>query len=362
MAHKNRHSAHDGKQRCKASTTYVLLAVIVAAVATCIPIITYEYALLIGQAEHAYTFIIAGIVLALAVAGLIGRACARRYACPLEDLNRRAEKFADGDLGIDFRMEEGPREVIDVADSLQTITRSTSTALSELRAEEKRQVQFVSDVSHEIRTPLTGIRGNAETLLVDDVPREDQERFLTTIMSECDRLTRLANDLLALQRLETMGSEMSFKRIDLRALVEHVCSMLDPLLEDRDVKVTIGGEAPDVLGDTDSLTQVMVNLIENASRFAAGNVHVELAGLKGMSVLTVTDDGPGFGDTDPSRLFDRFYRGDKSRASATGGTGLGLAMEKSIVTAHDGTVEAFNVPSGGACFAIAIPSVAPTAN
>lgn len=125
------------------------------------------------------------------------------------------------------------------------------------------------------------------------------------------------------------------------------------------MQMTLSGEAPDVLGDEDKLKQVLVNLLENASRFAHGHIHVELAGVKGQSVVTVTDDGDGFGDTDPSRLFDRFYRGDKSRASATGGAGLGLAIVKSIVSAHDGSVEAFNIPNGGACFAVGIPSIAP---
>ena len=130
-------------------------------------------------------------------------------------------------------------------------------------------------------------------------------------------------------------------------------------MESREIEVTLGGEAPDVLGEEDKLKQVLVNLLENASRFAKSRVHVELAGVKGQSVITVTDDGDGFGDIDPARLFDRFYRGDKSRSSATGGSGLGLAIVKSIVTAHDGSVEAFNIPNGGACFAVGIPSVAP---
>jgi two-component system, OmpR family, sensor kinase len=349
------------KQPCKARYTYSRLATGIAIVAFCIPLLAYVFASLSNNVSHLLIFVVAGIVtLVLSIIG--GRTAAKRYACPLEELSTRAEKFAAGDFTVDFKIKEGPREVIHVAESLQAITRSTQTALSELRAEESRQVQFVSDVSHEIRTPLTGIRGNAETLLADDVPEEDQEHFLTTIISECDRLTRLANDLLVLQKIEATTDGMDLRRIDLRALIEKVCNMLEPLLEDRAINLSIGGEAPDVLGDADKLTQVMVNLIENASRFATANVHVELAGLKGQSVVTFSDDGPGFGAVDPSRLFDRFYRADKSRTSATGGTGLGLAIVKSIVTAHDGTVEAFNIPSGGACFVVAIPSVAPRAD
>lgn len=284
---------------------------------------------------------------------------ARKYAQPIEDLNERAAKFVEGDYNVDFRIAEGPAEVVEMGESLQAITTSTRTAFAELHAEEQRQAQFVSDVSHEIRTPLTGIRGYAETLMEDDVPPDIREHFLHSIVTECGRLTRLANDLLALQKIDAEADKPNWKRIDLRELVEGVEDMLDPLLEGRGVTLTIGGEAPDVLGDHDKLTQVMVNLIENASRFAKGHVRVELSGLKGQSVITVSDDGPGFGDVDPTRLFDRFYRADPSRQSATGGSGLGLAIVKSIVSAHDGTVEAFNIPSGGACFLVAIPSVGP---
>lgn len=286
---------------------------------------------------------------------------ARKYARPLVKLNDAATGFISGDYETDFHVDEGPAEVIELSDSLQSICSSTRSALSELRAEERRQSQFVSDVSHEIRTPLTGIRGYAETLLDDeDIPTDMREHFLHSIIVECNRLTRLANDLLALQSADSDESRRNWKRINLREVLEGVQDMLEPLLEDRHVELSVGGEAPDVLGDHDKLTQVMVNLIENASRFARERVRVELSGVKGQSVVAVSDDGPGFGDTDPSRLFDRFYRNDPSRQSATGGSGLGLAIVKSIVTAHDGTVEAFNIPSGGACFVVAIPSIGPS--
>lgn len=113
----------------------------------------------------------------------------------------------------------------------------------------------------------------------------------------------------------------------------------------------------DVLGNRDRLKQVVFNLVENASRFIepGGHITVELMGARGNSVLSVRDDGCGLGDADPKLLFDRFYRGDPSRNRGTGGTGLGLAIVKSVVDAHDGTVEAFNLPDGGACFLVGHP-------
>jgi two-component system OmpR family sensor kinase len=177
---------------------------------------------------------------------------------------------------------------------------------------------------------------------------------------ESKRLTRLANDLLTLQHIEGDG-EIALHRIDLHVVVRNAADMLEPLLEEREANLEISGEAPDVLGDPDRLQQVVQNLIDNASRYVSegGTIKVELSGVREHSVITVSDDGPGFGDVDPARLFDRFYRGDTSRARTTGGAGLGLTIVKAIVMAHDGTVEAFNLPNGGACFVVAIPSLPP---
>ena len=138
------------------------------------------------------------------------------------------------------------------------------------------------------------------------------------------------------------------------------------LLEERGVDLEIVGEAPDIDGNADALNQILVNLIENASRYAGkegegGNVRVEIAAIKGYSVIAVKDDGPGFGDEDPAHLFDRFYRADQSRAryKGSGNSGLGLAIVKALTEAMNGTVEAANLPKHGAVFIVAIPSLPP---
>lgn len=233
--------------------------------------------------------------------------------------------------------------------------------INEMRSEEARQAQFVSDVSHEIRTPLTAIRGAAETLLEGDVPEEMQQRFLEQIIKECDRLTRLANDLLTLQRAE--GESMELTRINLRAIADNCALLMQGLVEERGVDLTVVGEAPDVNGNADALNQILVNLIENASRFAGedGHVRVEITCNEGHSVIAVKDDGPGFGDESPEHLFDRFYRADQSRArfKGSGNSGLGLAIVKALAEAMGGTVQAANLPGHGAVFIVAIPSLPP---
>jgi two-component system OmpR family sensor kinase len=282
---------------------------------------------------------------------------------PLGELAEKARRLAEGDLSVQFTdasTRTAPLAVLKLSESLDKVGLRVRSSMAEVAAEGKRQGQFISDVSHEIRTPLTAIRGAAETLMDEDIPYVDRQRFCGTIIHESERLTRLANDLLTLQRIEGDG-EIRLKRVDLHDIVEYATALLEPLLDERQAVLTISGEAPDVLGDPDRLQQVVQNLIENASRFVGegGRIHVELSGIREHSIITVSDDGPGFGDIDPARLFDRFYRGDFSRARTTGGTGLGLTIVKAIVTAHEGTVEAVNLPAGGACFIVAIPSLPP---
>ena len=136
--------------------------------------------------------------------------------------------------------------------------------------------------------------------------------------------------------------------------------MLEPLLEDREVTLTVNGRAPLVLGDLDRLQQVVLNLVDNASRFVGtgGHVVVELTAEGDRAVLSVIDDGPGIPEGDLPRLFDRFYRADTSRTRASGGAGLGLAIVRAIVTAHGGRIEAANMPGGGARMTVVLPAIA----
>ena len=187
-----------------------------------------------------------------------------------------------------------------------------------------------------------------------------REKFTGIIVSESERLSHLVNDLLTLQRIENDANPVDeMKRVNLRAVATDVVDALHPILTEREANVSIVGEAPDVLGNSDRLKEALTNLVENASRFIdpGGHIVIDLCGLHGNSVVQIKDDGTGFGDIDPNLLFGRFYRADSSRARNTGGTGLGLAIVKSIVEGHDGTVEAVNLPEGGACFIIAIPSI-----
>jgi two-component system OmpR family sensor kinase len=285
---------------------------------------------------------------------------ARWLSSPLRDLARSAVSFASGDHSVRVRP-CGSREVQAVADAFNAMADEVQTALAELKEEESRKNRFVSDVSHELRTPLTAIRGAAETLLDGDVPEEDARQFLSTMVRESERLGRLANDLIALQRIEGATGELPISRVDLLATARLAIEGLAPLTDGRGVSVVLEGEAPAVLGDADRLQQVFGNLIDNASRMTpeGGTVTVRLSAEDGLAVARVLDEGPGISETDAARVFDRFYRAQPSRDRSTGGAGLGLAIVAAIVRSHAGTITVAARGEGvpGSVFTLKLPAL-----
>jgi signal transduction histidine kinase len=267
------------------------------------------------------------------------------------------------------------RDVRQLADAFNKVAAENERALRSLRGEDDRQSQFVSDVSHEIKTPLTTISGNAELMLVsEDMPREVQERFLTTIVNEAGRLGRLAADLVTLQKIEGATGELklrSFNPIESAELAEQA---LEAIFELHSVSFYIKGEAPNVLGDRDRIQQVLVNLVDNATRVVGkkGKVWIELSTasrndidqalvkahaleVDTYALIAVCDNGPGIPEAEVPRIFERLYRTDESRARNSGGAGLGLSIVKAIIERHGGVIEVRNRFAGGMQFSIYRP-------
>lgn len=296
------------------------------------------------------------VLLLIVVAEVLSRSLAR----PFSELEAAVAGFAAGDHSVRARP-TGSRETRAVAESFNALADEVSNALTELRAEERRKSRFVSDVSHELRTPLTAIRGTAETLLDSDVDEADRARFLATIVRESDRLARLADDLLTLQRIEGVTGELPLRRVELLDVVARAVESLEHLTEQRNVTVRVEGDAADVLGDPDRLQQIFANLVDNASRHMSGegNIRITLEDDQGYSRISVLDEGPGIPEEDIPHLFDRFYRAQPSRDRSTGGAGLGLSIVKAIVDRHAGDITVTNRPEGGSAFIVRLPSIAP---
>ncbi len=225
---------------------------------------------------------------------------------------------------------------------------------------ERLRREFVANVSHELRTPLSLIRGYVETLREGALG--DPERapaFLETVEKNVLRLGALVDDLLGLSRLESGRRVLALRPVDARALLEKVVEDFRPLAERKrqTLRLEIGAGLEPFKADPDFLERALRNLVDNAVKYTPEGGAVTLqAGTEGEDVvLRVRDNGPGIPAGDLPRLFERFYRVDKSRSREMGGTGLGLAIVKHIAQLHDGSVAVESEPGKGSVFTIRLP-------
>ena len=230
--------------------------------------------------------------------------------------------------------------------------------ITELRRADQIRRDFVANVSHELRTPLTAIRGYVEALSEGGTDEDERQRFLEIIARHTQRMERLVKDLLRLARLDAGQETLDLVACDTRSLAEAVIADVLPRLTERgqSVNLTIGPEAGSVRADPAKLHDALRNLVANAITYAPANSRIRIdAARAGRRVaISVADEGPGIPDEDLSRVFERFYRVDKSRARDPGGIGLGLAIVKHLVELHGANVRAENGANGGARFTISL--------
>ncbi len=233
--------------------------------------------------------------------------------------------------------------------------------VTELKRLEKSRVDFVANVSHELKTPLTSILGFVETLkegAIEDV--ENRGRFLGIVENHARKLHRLIEDLLYLSSVESGHRELRVESVDLDALARDVVETFEPATRAKNLSVTVDAEpSPFRAGaDATAMEEVLTILVDNAVKYNVekGEIAIRLRQTPDGIAVEVRDTGIGIPETDLPRVFERFYRVDKSRARESGGTGLGLSIAKHLIERHGGRIEARS--SGkGAAFTVFIPSV-----
>jgi two-component system phosphate regulon sensor histidine kinase PhoR len=220
---------------------------------------------------------------------------------------------------------------------------------------------FVANVSHELRTPLAVIKGYVETLR--DGAMEDSERamqYLQTVATHADQLTNLVNDILDLSRLESRDALVEKQRVDVGATLRRVVDLVQPgaARKRQTLTLDVKEDLPGVLGNTEDLARALGNIVENAVKYTreAGWIRVSGSNDQKRVLIVVEDNGIGISKEDLPRIFERFYRSDRSRSREMGGTGLGLSIVKHIVQAHGGTVEVTSRLGAGSKFTVALPA------
>ncbi len=224
---------------------------------------------------------------------------------------------------------------------------------------ENLRKEFVANVSHELKTPLTAIKGSAETLLggaLED--REHGPEFARSIYEQSVRLEKLVADLLSLSHSESGRERVEKGAVDLRAMAEGVLKGLTPVLAGKRVTpALLVPEGFTVQADRDKLSQILINLVDNAAKYnrAGGGLRLRAALEPGFTRVTVEDDGPGIPAGHLPHIFERFYRVDKARSRELGGTGLGLSIVKRLVELHGGTVGVESTEGRGSSFWFTLP-------
>ena len=230
--------------------------------------------------------------------------------------------------------------------------------VTDLKRADQIRRDFVANVSHELRTPLTAIRGYAEALVDDSEDPEARRRFLEIIQRHATRMERLVKDLLRLAMLDAGKEALETAPADIGALVQGIVEDMAAAAAAKHLRVTTsaGPDTKSLVVDAAKVHDIVRNLVENAINYtqAGGDITIAAAADAGRLVVTVSDNGPGIPPEDVSRVFERFYRVDKSRGRP-GGTGLGLAIVKHLADLHGGAVTVENRALGGAAFTVRLP-------
>ena len=228
--------------------------------------------------------------------------------------------------------------------------------ITERETAEQTRREFTANVSHELKTPLQGIIGSAELLENGMVKQEDVPRFVGHIRKEAQRLVTLIGDIIRLSQLDE-GDEMPRETVDLLTLSQEAADDLKTAAAEKHIAIAVEGGSETIGGVRRLLYEVIYNLCDNAIKYnvEGGSVTMSVGELDGKAFVSVADTGIGIAPEHQSRIFERFYRVDKSHSKASGGTGLGLSIVKHAVQYHHGTVELHSEEGKGTTICILLP-------
>ena len=296
--------------------------------------------------ERRFTFqflepvLLASVILAV-FATLIGLLLTRRVVSPLAEVIVAAEEIAGGNLQTRVRV-QAPDDLRDLSDSFNKMADS-------MERNDRERREMLADIAHELRTPLTILRGRLEGI-IDGVYPPD-EKNIGPALEETYVLERLVEDLRLLTLAESRQLAFEKQPLDLNELARHVINVFQAQADEDQVRLSVHGDetAGKVLLDQGRTEQVIGNLVNNALRFvpSGGQVWIEIHAGTGRVSIAVSDNGPGVPDEVLPYIFNRFWRGEKSRSRSSGGAGLGLAIARQLAEAQGGTISASNLPGGG---------------
>ncbi len=287
-------------------------------------------------------------LVALVVSVLVGHLLAKRISRPILKTVEITRQIADGNYGVRLEEESNTKELGLLEGSINHLAVSLETL-------EKLRKQLTEDVAHELRTPIT-ILGSYLEAMTEGVWEATPER-LESCSEEVGRIGKLVGDLERLAKLEGENLKLHKERVNLHLMIEKTIQSFGAELESKELEVILQGEHYELLADPDRLKQVVVNLLSNAIKYSAKGARIQFNIYETRDIVgfRIKDTGIGIPEQEQPYIFERFYRADKSRNRATGGTGIGLTIVKSIVEAHGGKVSVHSVLNEGTEFTVVLP-------
>ncbi|MEK8129563.1 HAMP domain-containing sensor histidine kinase [Paenibacillus filicis] len=292
------------------------------------------------------------LLVALGSGSLFILVSARYLVNPLKKMTLATRQIAKGDFNIQLNQRKRK-------DELGELARSFDHMALELHQLESMRQDFVSNVSHEIQSPLTSISGFSKLVRNPQMPEEEKQQYLDIIETEAERLSRLSENLLKLASLDSEHHPFHPGPLELDEQLRRVVVALEPLWSAKSIELQLELPRTKLIADVDQLNQVWINLLTNAIKFtpAGGSIELSLETMTDRVRVIIQDTGAGIAPEDQERIFERFYKGDKSRERAKSGSGLGLAIVRKIVDLHQGTVEVESELGRGTKMAVTLPSV-----
>ncbi len=294
------------------------------------------------------------LVLVIGTAGLLGRGRRRRmdmWTSMIDVLGQIAQGNFNAKLFVN------DKHAHDLDHPFSQLVNSVNNMAEQLQRMEQMRQEFVSNVSHEIQSPLTSINGFAKALRSTALSVEEREHYLDIIEAESQRLSKLSDNLLKLTSLESEHHPFELRTYRLDKQLRSIILAAEPQWRAKHMELDVDLVDVSIQADEELLSQVWVNLLNNSIKFTPnrGTVRIRLQQDEQSALVCFSDTGPGIAPGEKERIFERFYKVDKSRNRAIGGSGLGLSIVQKIVQLHHGTIEVESEVGNGAQFSIRLP-------
>lgn len=270
---------------------------------------------------------------------------------PIRKIKRAAMDYASGHFEhpLKIRTQDEYKELADTIDYM----------VSELKNVDDYQKKFIANISHDFRSPLTSIKGYAEAIMDGTIPYEAQDRYLSIILFETERLSNLTSNLLDLNRIDSTGMHLDIAEFDINEMIKKTVMSFEGTCTRKRIRMSLEFSEPETIvsADVTRIQQVLYNLVDNAVKFSNQDSEITIKSLEkgSKALISVKDNGIGIPKENIKKVFDRFYKTDASRGKDKKGTGLGLAIVKEIIVAHGENINVVSTEGVGTEFTFTVP-------